>query len=300
MRVDEAICSFEIYLLSEQRLAKNTVVSYLGDLRQLATFLARRKLLELEEIKADLLKEYLKYLRLNKCASARSVSRKISTLKSFFKYLARRHNFKDETSKLVFPRLRQQLPKFLSEIEIDKLLTHAAQDQTNLGIRNRIMLLLLYVTGMRISELIELKLQSIHFAEGLIAVHGKGDKQRLVPVTPEVIELIKNVYLEQVWPQLTAGYATEYLFVQSGQSDHLSRQSFWLILKKMARSAGIEHHISPHILRHSLATHLLKKGANLRLLQVLLGHERLATVQIYTHVDIDYLRQVYDSKHRRS
>lgn len=302
MYVDEAISSFEIYLLSERRLAKNTVASYLGDLKQLAAFLHKKKLRSLKELSSDILKNYLKHLRVRNQAGPRSMARKISTLKSFFKYLATRHAQTDLASVLVFPKLRQLLPRFLTETEIETLLTHVALDQTALGIRNRVMLTLLYVTGMRISELIELRVQAIHFDDGLISVQGKGDKQRLVPVSHEIIELIKVVYLEQTFPTLTAGYATDYLFpaVHNGQIGRLTRQSFWLILKKMAHGAGIERKISPHVLRHSLATHLLKKGANLRLLQVLLGHERLATVQIYTHVDIDYLRKIYDNKHSRS
>jgi integrase/recombinase XerD len=302
MQISEAITSFEIFLLSERCLAKNTVSSYLGDLKQFNSYLRKKKVTESTGINILLLKGYLKHLRNKLHSGPRSMSRKISTIKSFFKFLAQKYDLPNMASALVFPKLQQKLPHFLSEDEIEKLLESAAQDETDLGIRNRVMLVLLYVTGMRISELINLRIHSIQFEDRLISVHGKGDKQRMVPISTEVLSLVKQEYLERVYPNLINNFSTEFLFptIYAGKVQNMSRQSFWLILKKMAKTAGIEKKISPHLLRHSLATHLLRKGANLRLLQMLLGHERLSTVQIYTHVDLDYLRGIYDKRHPRS
>ena len=302
MVVSEAITSFEIYLLSERCLAKNTVYSYLGDLRQFDSYLCKKKILVFSQINVSVLKKYLKHLRSKLQAGPRSMSRKISTIKSFFKFVSQKFDLPNLATSLVFPKLQKKLPHFLSEEEIEKLLEHAAADNTDFGIRNRVMLTLLYVTGMRISELIDLRIHSIQFDDHLISVTGKGDKQRMVPVSPEVLSLIKKDYLEGVFLRLIGKNSTDYLFptVYGGKIQNMSRQSFWLILKKMAQAAGVQRKISPHLLRHSLATHLLRKGANLRLLQMLLGHERLSTVQIYTHVDIDYLRGIYDKRHPRS
>jgi integrase/recombinase XerD len=302
MKIEQAINMFEIYLLSERGLARNTISSYLGDLNQLISYLAKKKILSLDQLDVDILRGYLKFLRNKLHNSPNSLSRKVSTLKSFFNFLSQRHNLTNTALLLVFPKLQKKLPHFLSEQDIEKLLEYAAKDQTNFGIRNRVMLMLLYVTGMRISELCDLRLQSINFTEGLISVHGKGDKQRMVPVLPELLDLIEHTYLKQVYPVLVGHYHSDYLFpsIYLDRVQNISRQAFWLILKKMAQGAGVSQKLSPHLLRHSLATHLLKKGANLRLLQILLGHERLATVQIYTHVDMDYLRGIYNDKHHRS
>ena len=302
MRVSEAITAFEIFLLSERRLARNTVASYLSDLNQLQNYLIKKKITLMNELDTQSLREYLKFLRHKLQAGPNSMSRKVSTLKNWFKFLNQRYNLTNIAAILAFPKLQKKLPKFLTEVEIEKLLDYAAKDETNLGIRNRVMLMLLYVTGMRISELTELKVQSLNFDEGLVIINGKGDKQRVVPILPELLTLIRDVYLAKVYPELVGSYRSNYLFpsLHGDQMRNMTRQSFWLILKKLAIAADIPKNLSPHLLRHSLATHLLRKGANLRLLQTLLGHERLSTVQIYTHVDVDYLRGVYDSKHKRS
>lgn len=302
MRIDEAVMAFEIYLLSERRLARNTIAGYLSDLNQLQNYVAKKKILQIKELDTPFLRGYLKFLRNKLQAGPTSMSRKVSTLKSWFKFLNQRYYLDNSAALLVFPKLQKKLPNFLTEVEIERLLDYAAKDETNLGIRNRVMLILLYVTGMRISELTELKIQSLNFDEGLIVVSGKGDKQRMVPVVPEVLNLIRQTYLIKVYPQLVGPYHSDYLFpsLHRDKISSITRQSFWLILKKLALAAEISKKLSPHLLRHSLATHLLKKGANLRLLQTLLGHERLSTVQIYTHVDIDYLRGIYDDKHKRS
>ncbi len=302
MLISEAVDAFQLYLLTERRVAHNTVSSYLSDLNQLENYLLRKHVTKLDQVDPEYLKAFLKNLRASRQIGAHSLARKISALKVFFKFLEQRYSLTNLAINLIFPKLPHKLPHFLSEDEVEHLLEVAAQDTSDLGVRNRTMLLLLYITGMRITELTDLRIQSIQFDEGLISVYGKGDKQRLVPASPEVLQIVRNDYLAEVHARLIAGRSTDYLFptLHAGKLQNISRQSFWLILKSLAQRAGIERPLSPHQLRHSLATHLLHKGANLRLLQKMLGHERLATVQIYTHVDLAYLREIYDKYHPRS
>ncbi len=303
---------FEVFLLTEKRSSDNTISSYIRDLKQFSDYLNKREL-KLEKLDLAHLKSYLAYLRKTKKMSARTQARKISTLKVFYNFLVREYNFENLAQNLNFPKLEKRLPKFLSEKEVEELLKTASEDKTDLGIRNKIMLYWLYITGMRISELVNLKISDIRFDTGFVTVYGKGGKERLVPVPEESIKELKDEYLSSVHTRLQGlsdikdnknniYIGSEYLFPVNYASKikPITRQAFWYILKNLAKKAGITSALSPHKLRHSLATHLLKKGANLRLLQMLLGHENLATVQIYTHVDIEYLRNIYDKKHPRS
>ena len=194
------------------------------------------------------------------------------------------------------------MPQFLPEDEIEKLLESAAKDHTLAGQRNKIMICLMYVCGIRVTELIEITMSQIQFDTGLIRISGKGSKERLVPLPLSVLQILRS-YIENIHPKLCTGYTeTDYLFPVSygGKVHCMSRQAFWMLLKKIVKQANIDQHVSPHILRHSVATHLLKKGANLRLLQMVLGHEQLQTVQVYTHIDISHLRKLYDEKHPRA
>lgn len=234
--------------------------------------------------------------------SARSMSRKISSLKSFFKYLSEHANYKDIAESVTFPKLEKQLPNYLPENEVEKLLHVADRDITHNGIRNKVMLYLLYVTGMRISELVSVTIGEVRFDTGFISVSGKGGRGRMVPLPQPMIKLLR-LYLESIHKDFTQKKKkTNYLFptYYAGKVKPITRQAFWIILKKIWARTGIKRTISPHKLRHSFATHMLKHGANLRSLQLLLGHENLSTVQIYTHLETSYLRQVYDKKHPRS
>lgn len=303
--MEQYLAQFEIYLLTEKRAAQNTVQAYLQDMRQFAGYLAKRSLV-FEQLELTQLKAYLLYLRKNQALAARSLARKISALKVFYGYLGREHQFDNLAASLSLPKLERRLPQFLSEAEIEQLLAQAQKDGSDLGQRNLMMLSLLYITGMRISELVNLKVSALNFEAGLIKVQGKGDKERLVPVPPAFLAQLAQNYLNGPYRNLQGKLGqtqpSEYLFpVQYGaQLRPITRQAFWQILKQLAKQAGLKADLSPHKLRHSLATHLLRKGANLRVLQLLLGHENLATVQIYTHVDTDYLRQIYDRRHPRS
>jgi integrase/recombinase XerD len=294
---------FTAYLLTEKRVSTNTFDAYKRDIQQFVDWLTKSKI-TIEQVNLATLKQFL--LRLKKDQlKARSMSRKISSLKAFYNYLNKYLGFDNIARELVFPKLEKRLPSYLSEEEIKKLLETADKETTANGFRNKIMLYLLYVSGMRISELISLRCSDIHFDTGFIAVQGKGGKGRMVPIPPHIMAMLKK-YLETVlksFVQINAEKRkTEYVFpvCYGGRVRPITRQAFWTILKQLAKKAGIDRPISPHKLRHSLATHMLKNGADLRSLQLLLGHENLSTVQIYTHLETGYLRKVYDKKHPRS
>ena len=303
--MEQYLGQFEVYLLTEKRAARNTVLAYLQDLRQFANYLAKRALV-FEQLELTQLKAYLLYLRKNQALAARSLARKISALKVFYNFLGREYQLDNLAAHLSLPKLERRLPQFLTETEIEQLLTQAQLDQSDTGQRNQVMLSLLYITGMRISELVNLQLSALDFESGLIKVLGKGDKERLVPVPKAFLAHIAQTYLNgphaNLQGKLGQAQPSPYLFpvLYGAQLRPITRQAFWQILKQLAQQTGIKTALSPHKLRHSLATHLLRKGANLRVLQLLLGHENLATVQIYTHVDTDYLRQIYDRRHPRS
>ena len=303
MGFSDALGKFEAYLLTEKCVSRNTYLAYQKDLQQLCKFLDGDDC-ALEGATLPDLKRFLQHLRAQGM-SARSMSRKISCLKAFYNYAAQRHGWKNLGVELIFPKLERRLPQYLSEQEIEILLAVAGRNASPVGMRNKTMLYLLYVTGMRISELTNLKVASLQFDTGFVTIMGKGGKERLVPIPQPVIKLLRE-YLDEVWPQLicvsNARYETEYLFpvVYAHKVQPISRQAFWIILKKLAQRAGIGKSISPHKLRHSLATHLLHKGADLRSLQLLLGHEQLATVQVYTHLEKSKVREIYDKKHPRS
>jgi len=294
---------FTAYLLTERRVSSNTFDAYKRDIEQFITYLEKNKV-TLEKTKLATIKSYLQCLKQQEL-KARSMSRKISSLKAFYNYLNKYLGFENVASELAFPKLEKRLPSYLSEQEVQLLLETADKETTINGFRNKIMLYLLYVSGMRISELISLKLSDLHFDTGFIAVQGKGGKGRMIPIPPHVLEMLKK-YLETVHKQFMqvdeSRRRTEYLFpvCYGGRVRPITRQAFWTILKALAKKANIDRPISPHKLRHSLATHMLKNGADLRSLQLLLGHENLSTVQIYTHLETEHLRKVYDKKHPRS
>ncbi|MGB8367378.1 MAG: tyrosine-type recombinase/integrase [Candidatus Babeliales bacterium] len=292
MTLIELQTKFEAYLLTEKRVSANTFTAYKQDITQFVYFLEKNSI-RIEQINKNDLKKFLSYLYGLKLSS-RSVARKISSLKILFTYLHQQFDWKDMGEELYLPKIEKKLPQYLTEEEIKLLLTTADQDQTAIGRRNQVMLYLLYVSGMRISELTLLTTSALHFDTGLITVSGKGGKQRMVPIPSFVMTMIKS-YLGLL-------PATNYLFpvTYAKKIKPISRQAFWVVLKKMCKKAKINKAISPHQLRHSLATHLLKKGADLRSLQLLLGHENIATVEIYTHVEISHLRATYDKKHPRS
>jgi site-specific recombinase XerD len=301
--VNEVIAKFEAYLLTEKRVSLNTFNAYKSDLAQVVDFLMQRNEALDKATKQDF-KNYLEQLTKNKM-SPRSRARKLSTLKAFYSWAEDKLGWQNCTLDLAFPKLDKKLPNYLTENEIEQLLEAAQKDKSVIGERNKVMLYLLYVSGVRISELISIKLSDIQFDSGFLQVLGKGSKERLIPLPHPMLIVLRN-YVKEVHKQLLPkGYdaqAVEFLFpvVYAGKIKPISRQSFWIILKTLCIKAKIDRRVSPHTLRHSLATHLLKKGANLRSIQMLLGHETIATMQVYTHVETEYLRKIYDKKHPRA
>lgn len=295
----DIVPNFHIYLIAERRVAQNTFTAYKKDLEQLDEFL-QKKNLTLCTARPQDLKDFIESL-VNSNIKRRSISRKISCIKAFYNYASDRHAWTNYASQLVFPVLEKRLPKFLNEEQVDTLLATAAADTSAYGIRNKVMIFLLYGTGMRISELVSLKKQQIRWDVKNILVYGKGGKDRTIPL-PEAIEQMLHDYITQIHPKITKKTTTDWLFPISYKKEYqpMSRQSFWSLLKKMALKSGSPSWISPHIIRHSFATHLLARGVNLRALQLLLGHESIDTVQVYTHVSTNLVRKVYDKKHPRS
>lgn len=294
--------AFYTYLLTEKRVSPNTFDAYRRDLEQFIAFLQKQNL-DLKTVSLKELKAFLHYLK-NAGLLARSMSRKISTLKLFFSYLHQKHGLRNYAEELTFPRLEKKLPHYLSEKSIEQLLHVSGQDQSPVGIRNKVMLYLLYTSGMRISELTHMKCSSIHFDTGFLAIQGKGGKERMIPLPQLILELLRN-YMRTVHRSFVREKEhvgkTDYLFpiYYAKKIKPISRQAFWIILKNLCIKANVSS-VSPHTLRHSLATHMLKKGVDLRSLQLLLGHENLSTIHVYTHVETSHVRKIYNKKHPRS
>jgi len=296
----DIVPNFHAYLITQRCVAKKTFEAYKKDLEQLCEFLQSKNILLIDAKPQDL-KDWVQVLVEKHKITRRSIARKISCIKSFYNFANQHYQWPNYASQLVFPVLEKRLPRFLNEQQVDTLLATAAGDTSAFGVRNKVMIFLLYATGMRITELVSLKKQQIRWDLKNILVHGKGGKDRAIPI-PDAIEPMLHDYVTKVLPIITKKTQTDYLFPISYKKEYqsMSRQSFWSLLKRMAVKSGSPSWISPHIIRHSFATHLLARGVNLRALQLLLGHESIDTVQVYTHVPTSFVRKVYDKKHPRS
>ncbi|MBP6869848.1 tyrosine-type recombinase/integrase [Candidatus Babeliales bacterium] len=294
---------FEQYLMTEKRVASNTMQAYQSDLEQSINFFKAQGCTSFKDVTAEHVKEFLYHLRMTLKVSARSSSRKLSSLKSLCKYAQKYHGLHDFTFNVAFPKLEKKLPKFLTQDQILHLFATAQKDTTPAGHRNHTMIALAYVCGVRVSELVELTRSNVNFHDRLIHISGKGGKQRIIPLPEPMVEKLYD-YLQRSQPYLFKNIKidSDFLFptLYADQIKPMTRQSFWGILKDVVEQAGLSSTISPHVLRHSIATHLLKEGANLRLLQMALGHEQLETVQVYTHIEVSHLRKLYDEKHARA
>jgi integrase/recombinase XerD len=283
-----------LYLQVEKGLAGNSVVSYRRDLARLKAYAESRGREPQALGKAELTQFVMSLTRGG--LSPRSVSRMISSVRGFFRYLLLDGHIKsDPTSDLASPQAGQKLPRFLTQEEVERLV-EAPDTTTPAGVRDRAMIELLYATGLRVSELVGLTTSSVDIDRGLLTCTGKGSKQRSIPVGRSAIAWLQKY--EAARHSLLAGRDSQRLFVgPSGRA--LTRQNFWATLKKHAERAGLRR-VSPHVLRHSFATHLLEHGADTRSVQAMLGHSDLATTQIYTHVTGERLRSVYEKFHPRA
>ena len=288
------------YLSAVRRLAPNTYnKSYRYDLNSFAVFLEKRAIKDLKKIDKSDIRDYISWCR-NSRLSSRSISRRISTLRSFFRFLlAENYIGSDPTSMLEHPKLGRTLPKTLTVNEVDALLAVSGNLDKGkpLEARNHVMFHLLYATGLRVSELVKLPLISFNRHSGNLRVLGKGSKERLIPIG-EQAGLLLEEYLDHVRPQLLRGKTSPSLFV-TRQGKAMTRNRYWQILKDIARQADISKNINPHALRHSFATHLLENGADLRSVQLMLGHSDISTTQIYTHVERSRLKSIHKKFHPR-
>jgi len=280
----------------EDGLARNTLDAYRRDLNQLAAWLAGRNGKDLAHATHVDLLGYLAF-RVKGRAKATTTGRQLSSLKRFYRYLLRQGRIKgDPTLKIEAPKLPRPLPKSLTEDDVENLLAAPRVEQA-LGLRDKAMLETLYASGLRVSELIGLKLSQVSQDMGVVRVLGKGSKERLVPLGEEALAWIRR-YLEEGRPALLAGRASDDLFV-TARGAAMTRQMFWHLLRGHALRAGLRKSISPHTLRHAFATHLLNHGADLRVVQLLLGHSDISTTQIYTHVARERLKQLHAKHHPR-
>ena len=280
---------------TERGLSTNTLGAYKTDLRLLAKDLAYYGIEINLARKADILSYISK--RVASGIKSRTTARQISSYRAYFQFLLRTNQIKiDPTLDIEMPRIVRILPKTLTETEVDELLQ--APDITDvIGHRDKAMLELMYATGLRVSELITLKMSQVNFNQGVIRVVGKGNKERLVPIGEESVKWLED-FISTSRTDILQKQQIDFLFpTKRGQS--MTRQTFWYAIKRYSKKAGIRKNISPHGLRHAFATHLLNHGADLRVVQLLLGHSDLSTTQIYTHIARERLKKLHGEHHPR-
>lgn len=284
------------YLISERRLAENSVAAYAADIQLFLTYLISHRKKNLAEVDLKIIHRFLEHCR-DKNISHRTNARRVSALRSFFSFLASRNLVPANPFALVdLPKSGQILPKALSVSEVTALLKPPVK-MTPVARRNNAMLYLLYSTGLRVSELVKLPLSACNLSAGFVRVIGKGSKERLIPFGNKAREVIEE-YLQLARPLILRGKRSNYLFV-TNRGSCMTRLRYWQILRNTALAAGIDKKISPHMLRHSFATHLLAHGADLRSVQMMLGHSDIATTQVYTHIDQDRLKNIHKKFHPR-
>jgi integrase/recombinase XerD len=288
---------FVNYLAIEKGHSHNTIESYQRDIVRFLDFTRCKTIDEFIKMDQKGIFDYLLHLREKNFSSA-SVARHLVSIKVFYKFLNTEGIISiNPTENIESPRLLRRLPHFLTLEEVDRLLSQP-DPNNNLGVRDIAMLEILYATGLRVSELISLKVNDINLERGYIITFGKGSKERVVPIGRSAQEKIKS-YLEDSRHILTKGKGGGELFVNRF-GDKMTRQGFWKIIKRYALLSGIKKDISPHTLRHSFATHLLERGADLRSVQQMLGHADISTTQIYTHVIRERLKEIYNKHHPRA
>ena len=294
----EQINTFLNYLAVEKGFSGNTIAAYRNDLYSLSDYLQRGRHTSWQGLGSDTLADYVLDLQ-NRGYSPTTLARKIASVKSFFAFLMDEGIVvKNPTEELRAPRIGRTLPKALSEEEVERLLRAPAQLQTPEGERDRAMLELLYATGMRVSELVSLDLDDVNLDQGFVRCRGKGDKERMLPFHEDASETLQE-YIEGARVTLMGPDKERALFLNRW-GDRLTRQGFWLILKEHAACAGITTPVTPHTIRHSYATHMLRGGASLRQVQEFLGHASISTTQVYTHLTDDHLREEYERTHPRA
>lgn len=289
----EIIKEYQIYLLTMKHLSENSIISYVLDINKYLSFLEQQKI-PYSNIQKEHLIDYLNKLDKEKYAVT-SVMRKISAIKSFHTFLSKVHHLDNIADRIEMPRHYQNIPNILSIEEMEILLD--IPTKTNFDYRNKAMLELMYATGLRVSELVNLKIPNLDLDNKIVRVVGKGNKERIVPIGEVAVKYL-NIYLSEYRNSLKKKCFCDNVFLNN-HGKGITRQGFFKILKEIAKEKGFNKTISPHVLRHSFATHLLNNGADLRSIQLLLGHSNLSTTQIYTNVNNTTLKENYDLYHPR-
>jgi integrase/recombinase XerD len=294
--LEAQIRTFLNYLRVEKGLSANTIHAYRRDMEKFAAFAAKQKL-SVNQIQRTHVVDFLRTLYLRKLDS-RSVARHLVTIRHFFRFAFTEGIIQEDPAiNIQSPKFRQALPEFLSLEEVDRLLSQP-DISTTAGLRDKAMIELLYSTGLRVSELCGLKTADLQMETGCLRCIGKGNKERLVPVGRRALQTVQE-YLKKSRPEILGERSSPYLFA-SRTGTAMNRIMFWKLLAGYGRKAGLRKTLSPHMLRHSFATHLLDRGADLRSVQMMLGHADIATTQIYTHVVEERLKQVYKAHHPRA
>lgn len=289
------VAAFLNFCRIEKGLAVNSLEAYQGDLQKFVQFAGRDCGGAIPD--AEAIRRYIDSLY-HAGLGSRSAARHISTLRSFYSFLVREGRLaSDPTEHLGVPRQWQTIPKFLNLEEIERL-SQSPDAQRKIGLRDHAMIELLYATGLRVSELCSLGIGDLNLDMGVLRATGKGKKQRMIPVGKPALAAVR-AYLETGRPAILKGRGSRYLFV-TARGGPMTRQAFWKLLRGHGRKAGVFHHLTPHVIRHSFATHLLEGGADLRSVQTMLGHADISTTQIYTHVMRSRLRKTVDEHHPRA
>ena len=285
---------YRAYLLTEKHLLDNSISSYISDIYMYLQYLETKKIIDPLSITKENLISYLEELD-NENYSIYSVVRKISSIRLFHHYLSKIYNIEDINISIDNPRFYKKIPNVLSIEEVDKLLNIKLNNAYDY--RNKAMIELMYATGLRVSELINLDINNIDLEEKIVRCFGKGNKERIVPIGEIALKYLE-IYIINYRDTLKKKYLCDKLFLNN-HGKAMTRQGFFKILKKIANEQGIEKNITPHMLRHSFATHLLNNGADLRSIQMMLGHSNLSTTQIYTNINNETLKENYDLYHPR-
>ncbi|MDD4939345.1 MAG: site-specific tyrosine recombinase XerD [Candidatus Omnitrophica bacterium] len=294
--MNEFVETFLNYLSVERGLSRNTLISYNDDINAFLDFLKGNSIESLSSTKKNDITDFMLSQK-GKGLSANSVARRLAAIKSFYRFLVRERILKSDPSNLVdSPKLWKKIPQTLSANEVDALLAQP-NIRTSQGIRDKAVLETLYATGMRVSEAVNLKTQNVNLDVGFLRCIGKGNKERIIPLGKKAIGSIKR-YIGSARAEQLKKKESEFLFL-SRLGKKISRQSLWKMIKKYAKQARIKKPIKPHILRHSFATHLLERGADLRSVQEMLGHANISTTQIYTHVSGERLKAIHKMYHPR-
>ncbi len=294
--MEEFIKEFMDYLSVERGLSKNTLESYSRDLNKYTEYLKKRGISNLDRVKRPDIQDFMMGLKGNKL-NASSIARNLVAIKVFHRYLTSQRLLKEDvTSVIETPKLWKTLPDVLDEKEVEAIL-ESPNTRLKQRLRDKAALELMYATGMRVSELVNLKLTDLHMDMGFVRCMGKGQKERIIPVGSKAKEAIQK-YLEKARPKFLKKSESGALFL-TRLGKQMSRQTFWMVIKHYVKDTRIKKRVTPHTLRHSFATHLLQNGADLRIVQELLGHVNISTTQIYTHINKERLKQIHQKFHPR-